>query len=213
MSRFVNMCNEPSLMGVLKVLKDNIFDTLCCVKIGYIDSYDYETRVSRVVIYNKRVIGLNDKGEHILEDYPPLYCKTLFLGGKDCGINWDIKQGDECIVFFTDKELETPWISGQVSDIKYGRMHNYTDAICLTGFTTLPKATPTGKDIKIHNEINEVNINSGDNINMKSNLNIILDAPNVETTGNLKVATGVSAMIPCNNATLVFTNGILTGVS
>ena len=41
----------------------------------------------------------------------------------------------------SDKELETPWISGQVSDVKYGRMHDYfTDAICLTGFTTLPKS-------------------------------------------------------------------------
>lgn len=149
MSNFVNMSNEATLMTVLKVFKDNLLDNLCCVKIGYIDSYDYDTRVSRVVIYNKRVVGLNDKGEHILEDYPPLYCKTLFLGGGDSAINWSIQQGDECIVFFTDKELETPWISGQVSDIKYGRMHDYTDAICLTGFTTRPKATPTDGNLNL----------------------------------------------------------------
>lgn len=152
MSKFVNMSNEPSLMGVLKVLKENIFDTMCCVKIGYIDSYDYDTRVSRVIIYNKRVVGLNDKGEHILEDYPPLYCKTLFLGGGSNGINWDIQQGDECIVFFNDTEIETPWISGQVSDIKYGRQHNYTDAICLTGFTTLPKVTPTDTNLNLYSK-------------------------------------------------------------
>lgn len=149
MSNFVNMSNEATLMNVLKVFKENLLDNLCCVKIGYIDSYDYDTRVSRVVIYNKRVVGLNDKGEHILEDYPPLYCKTLFLGGSDSAINWSIQQGDECIVFFTDKELETPWISGQISDIKYGRMHDYTDAICLTGFTTLPKATPTDGNLNL----------------------------------------------------------------
>ena len=152
MLKFVNMSNEPSLMGVLKVLKENIFETMCCVKIGYIDSYDYDTRISRVVIYNKRVIGLNDKGEHILEDYPPLYCKTLFLGGRNNGMNWDIEQGDECIVFFNDTEIETPWISGQVSDIKYGRQHNYTDAICLTGFTTLPKATPTDTNLNLYSK-------------------------------------------------------------
>lgn len=149
MSNFVNMSNEATLMTVLKVFKDNLLDNLCCVKIGYIDSYDYDTRVSRVVIYNKRVVGLNDKGEHILEDYPPLYCKTLFIGGANCGVNWNIQQGDECIVFFTDKELETPWISGQVSDVKYGRMHDYTDAICLTGFTTRPKATPTDGNLNL----------------------------------------------------------------
>ena len=149
MSNFVNMSNEATLMTVLKVLKENIFETMNCVKIGYIDSYDYNTRVSRVVIYNKRVVGLNDKGEHILEDYPPLYCKTLFIGGGNSSINWSIEQGDECIVFFTDKELETPWISGQVSDVKYGRMHEYTDAICLTGFTTQPKATPTDGNLNL----------------------------------------------------------------
>lgn len=151
-SKYVNMSNEPSLMGVLKVLKENIFETMCCVKIGYIDSYDYDTRVSRVVIYNKRVIGLNDKGEHILEDYPPLYCKTLFLGGGNNGMNWNIEQGDECIVFFNDTEIETPWISGQISDIKYGRQHNYTDAICLTGFTTLPKVTPTDTNLNLYSK-------------------------------------------------------------
>lgn len=149
MSNFVNMSNEATLMMVLKVFKENLLDNLCCVKIGYIDSYDYDTRVSRVVIYNKRVVGLNDKGEHILEDYPLLYCKTLFLGGGDSAINWSIQQGDECIVFFTDKELETPWISGQVSDVKYGRMHDYTDAICLTGFTTQPKTTPTDGNLNL----------------------------------------------------------------
>lgn len=148
-NKYVNMSNEPSLMGVLKVLKENIFETMNCVKIGYIDSYDYDTRVSRVIIYNKHVIGLNNNGEHILEDYPPLYCKTLFIGGTNTGINWSIEQGDECIVFFTDKELETPWISGQVSDVKYGRMHDYTDAICLTGFTTQPKATPTDGNLNL----------------------------------------------------------------
>ena len=163
MSKFVNMSNEPSLMGVLKVLKENIFETMCCVKIGYIDSYDYETRVSRVVIYNKRVIGLNESGEHILEDYPPLYCKTLFLGGGNNGMNWNIEQGDECIVFFNDTEIETPWISGQVSDIKYGRQHNYTDAICLTGFTTLPKVTPTDTNLNLYSKNGIINID-GDTV-------------------------------------------------
>lgn len=165
MSKFTNMSTQADLMTVLKVLKENIFNTMCCVKIGYIDSYDYNTRVSRVVIYNKRVVGLNDKGEHILEDYPPLYCKTLFLGGSGNGINWDIKQGDECIVFFNDTEIETPWISGQVSDIKYGRQHNYTDAICLTGFTTLPKATPTDANLNLYSKNGIINIEGDVTIN------------------------------------------------
>ena len=176
MSKFVNMSNEPSLMGVLKVLKENIFDTMCCVKIGYIDSYDYDTRVSRVVIYNKRVVGLNDKGEHILEDYPPLYCKTLFLGGGNNGMNWNIEQGDECIVFFNDNEIETPWISGQVSDIKYGRQHNYTDAICLTGFTTLPKVIPTDTNLNLYSKNGIIKLDGDTTVN-----------GNFTVTGNLTV--------------------------
>ena len=185
MSKFVNMSNEPSLMGVLKVLKENIFDTMCCVKIGYIDSYDYETRVSRVVIYNKRVIGLNDKGEHILEDYPPLYCKTLFLGGGNNGMNWNIEQGDECIVFFNDTEIETPWISGQVSDIKYGRQHNYTDAICLTGFTTLPKVTPTDTNLNLYSKNGIINIDGDTVVNGDLTINGNLVVTGDATIGGL----------------------------
>ena len=180
MSKFVNMSNELSLMAVLKVLKENIFDTMCCIKIGYIDSYDYDTRVSRVVIYNKRVVGLNDKGEHILEDYPPLYCKTLFLGGGGNGLNWNIEQGDECIVFFNDTEIETPWISGQVSDIKYGRQHNYTDAICLTGFTTLPKVTPTDTNLNLYSKNGIIKLDGDTTVNgdltVTGNLTVTGDA-------------------------------------
>lgn len=203
MSKFVNMSNEPSLMGVLKVLKENIFETMCCVKIGYIDSYDYETRISRVVIYNKRVIGLNNKGEHILEDYPPLYCKTLFLGGGNNGMNWNIEQGDECIVFFNDTEIETPWISGQISDIKYGRQHNYTDAICLTGFTTLPKVTPTDTNLNLYSKNGIINIDGDTVINgdltINGNLVVTGDATiggisflqHVHSNGNEGADTGV----------------------
>lgn len=200
MSNFVNMSNEASLMGVLKVFKENLLDNLCCVKIGYIDSYDYDTRVSRVVIYNKRVVGLNDKGEHILEDYPPLYCKTLFLGGKDCGLNWDIKQGDECIVFFTDKELETPWISGQVSDVKYGRMHNFTDAICLTGFTTLPNVTTTNQNLNLYCKNGIIYLNSDTTVN-----------GNLVVTGNLTV-TGDAIIGGISFLTHVH-GGVTTGIS
>lgn len=203
MSKFVNMSNEPSLMGVLKVLKENIFETMCCIKIGYIDSYDYDTRVSRVVIYNKRVIGLNDKGEHILEDYPPLYCKTLFLGGGNNGMNWNIEQGDECIVFFNDTEIETPWISGQISDIKYGRQHNYTDAICLTGFTTLPKVTATDTNLNLYSKNGIINIDGDTVINgdltINGNLVVTGDATiggisflqHVHSNGNEGADTGV----------------------
>lgn len=203
MSNFVNMSNEATLMSVLKVLKENIFETMNCVKIGYIDSYDYETRVSRVVIYNKRVVGLNDKGEHILEDYPPLYCKTLFIGGANTGINWSIEQGDECIIFFSDREIETPWISGQVSDVKYGRMHDYTDAICLTGFTTQPKATPTDGNLNLVSKNGIIHLDGDTTIDgdliINGNLTVTGDATiggisflqHVHSNGNMGADTGV----------------------
>ena len=196
MSRFTSQSTDSSIMGLLSVFKERLLDTLCCVKIGYIDSYDYTTRVSRVIIYNKRVVGLNEKGEHILEDYPPLYCKTLFLGGANCSVNWNIQQGDECIVFFTDKELETPWISGQVSDIKYGRMHNYTDAICLTGFSTLPKTTPTDTNLNITNNNGIININGNTVVNGSLTVNGVLTV-----TGDA-IINGIS-----------FTNHVHSGVS
>ena len=36
-----------------------------------------------------------------------------------------------------------------MSDVKYGRIHDFTDAICLTGFTTQPKTTITNQNLNI----------------------------------------------------------------
>ena len=169
-SYFVNNSNSADLLGLISALQQKINSNINCISIGYIDSYDNENRVSKVILYNKNVLGIGNDGEHILSNYPPIFAKTLFIGSNSCGIDWEIKQGDECIVFFCDREIETPWLSGQVSDVKYGRKHNITDAICLTGFRTLPKTTPTNK-----------------NLNLKAKNGIIYLDGNTTINGNLIV--------------------------
>jgi len=195
---FVNNSNEASVMNLLKVFQQNILSNLHCVKLGYIDSYDYDTRVSRVVIYNKQVVSVTDKGEHITQDYPPLYCKTLFIGGSNCGMTWDIQPGDECIIFFADREIESLWLSGQISDLKYYRMHNYTDAICLTGFRTLPKTTATNENLVLYSKTE----------------NAIIRLDNKTTAKEMHVDNGASGtFVSKDDKTVTVVDGVITQIS
>lgn len=172
--------NDPSVSDLITVFKKNIFATLNCISIGYVDEYDNVNRISKVILYNKKVVGLRDNGEHILQDYPPIWAKTLFLGGVDTSIDWQVKQGDECIVFFCDREIETPWISGQVSDVKHNRNHNITDAICLVGFRTLPKMTATNENLNLYSKNGIINIKGNTvidgNLTINGNLTVTGDA-------------------------------------
>lgn len=149
---FVNNSNNADLLGLINVLKQNINLSMNCIKIGYIEEYDFDTRISKVTLYNKNVLSIGESGEHITANYPPIYAKTLFLGSSTCGVDWHVKQGDECIVFFSDLEIETPWVSGQVSDVMYKRKHAITDALCLTGLRTQPTTTPTDNNLNIRSK-------------------------------------------------------------
>lgn len=185
---------------------------LNCVKIGIVQEYYPETRTAKVYLVNKRSNGITDDGLQITSEYPPIYPRIMFIGTVDNSIDYKVQLGDEVLVFFCDRELESWWNTGEISQLNSFRTHHMTDCIAIAGLRSQPLTTPTNSDLNITSSGMGINI-SANSINIKADTEVKIDSPSVSTTGNLSVGTGISAVVPCGAVTLTFSNGILTGVS
>ncbi len=141
---FEQLKNEPDLLSVLKLLEDRIaYNTINCVRVGIIKEYFPETRTAKVAIANKILLEQYPDGSQSTKDYAPIYAKVWFFGWGDIGITCPIKEGQEGILLFSDREIESWYINGGINPLAYARAHSITDAIFICGLTSTPNLTPT----------------------------------------------------------------------
>ena len=144
MTDFQNLKNEPGLMSTLKVFEDALkYNKINCCRVGIVDEYDSETRVAKVTIANKLTLNQNDDGSLVTQNYAPIYAKVLFFGWKDVGITHPVIPGSEGLLLFNDREIESWYINGNINDVAYGRAHDKTDAIFISGLLSLPNMLST----------------------------------------------------------------------
>lgn len=188
-----------------------------CVRIGVIQEFYPENLTAQVKLVDKKVMGLNPDGSQILKEYSPVYAKVCYCNPF---ATFPLTHGMECVLLFNDRELETWFINGGSNIQAYPRMHDLTDAIAIVGIRSLPQMIQILTDClhlfygqsDLQVKAPEINLKSP-TINIKANSEIVLDAPNISTTGNLNIGTGVSGVVPCGGVTLSFSNGILTGIT
>lgn len=136
LSKFNQLSTTPDFTTTLQNAINNMASDLNCVKIGIIQEFYPENLTAQVLLSNKKLIGLNPNGTQNIKDYPPIYSKVCYC----CPfVTYPIKKGDECVLLFSDRELETWFINGQTNGDKYPRMHDLTDAIAIVGIRSLPK--------------------------------------------------------------------------
>lgn len=130
--------NNIELVNVLQNVKNNIFKTLSCVKVGIIQSYDVSTQTSSIEIAGKWHNPYTD----IWESYPLLtQVPTMTLGGKSY-IHCPINVGDECLVLFNDFMMDNWYRTGQPQPTQFYRYHDISDGFAITGFRSFPNAIP-----------------------------------------------------------------------
>lgn len=188
-----------------------------CMRIATVIEFYPEKLTAQVKLVDKKLVGLNPDGSQILQEYPPIYAKVCYCN-PFC--TFPLTQGMECILLFNDRELETWFINGGSNIQAYPRMHDLTDAVAIVGIRSLPQMIQILTDClhlfygqsELQVKAPEVNISSPV-VNIRADSQILLDAPDITTKGNLNIETGQSAVVPCGGVTLTFSNGILTGVS
>lgn len=124
---------DASLYDALKSFREEIFASLNCVKVGQIVSFDKTKKTASVRLMFKRVLGNDEVRENpLLTD-----CPVFTLQGGGGGVELPIDVGDNCIVLFSDRNLDAWFKSGTPAAPFDARCHDLSDGIALVGLNAL----------------------------------------------------------------------------
>lgn len=70
-------------------------------------------------------------------------CPVQFPAGGQCTLTFPVKPGDECLVVFAQRCIDSWWASGGVQDQAELRMHDPSDGFALLGFRSQPRVIPS----------------------------------------------------------------------
>ena len=125
--------NAPELADVLNTLKDDILKSMNCVKIGTIKKFSATKKTAEVQLAFKRVLPDNTiKSMPVLVD-----CPVFTPQGGGAALTLPITAGDECLVLFSDRNIDAWFQNGGEAAPFDGRLHDLSDGIALVGVNYL----------------------------------------------------------------------------
>lgn len=128
--------NTPNWPQILEGMHQKTGYELNCMRIGIVQTWHPEELTVDVQIANKKTIQVNQDGTKTVSDFAPIRAKVVYCNPFQ---TYPIKAGDECVLLFADREIESWFINGESNPESYPRMHEMTDAVALFGIRSLPK--------------------------------------------------------------------------
>ena len=153
------LSNESSLLR--EAISNRLLD-LHTQMPGIIDSFNANTQTARVQPAIRRIfrtdegdrVFLTPKNLPLLIDVPVIYPR-----GGGFSLTFPVKPGDECLLCFCERSIDSWFNSGSVSTPTERRFHSLSDAVALMGLSSQPNA------IKDYNQDGvELRSDSGDNV-------------------------------------------------
>lgn len=135
-SKFQQLSSTPDLIQILDGVSKKTAYELNCMRIGIIQEFHPDNLTVDVLIANKKTTGLNSDGSQTTRNFALINAKVCYCNPFE---TFPLKQGDECILLFSDREIESWFINGDVNPLGYQRMHELTDAVAIVGIRSLPK--------------------------------------------------------------------------
>lgn len=160
LNNFLQLASDADFITVLKSVYNKVGLELNCVRVGIIQSFNAEDLTAEVLITNKRTLGINKDGTQNTRDYAVITAKICYC----CPfITYPIEQGEECILLFNDREIESWFVTGKVQPEAYQRMHDLTDCIAIVGLRSLAKMIEiTANTLDIFYKGNSIKITNTD---------------------------------------------------
>jgi hypothetical protein len=132
---------DPQLIDLLKLLKKDIMLNLNCHAIAQIEKFDKDKQTCSATIKYKKTFFEKDQAGNdtvVLKDYPILLdVPVIVLGGSTAHLTFPIASGDECLILFNDRSIDSWLASGQVGPVSSSRLHSFSDGIALVGLNSL----------------------------------------------------------------------------
>lgn len=138
----------PDLTSYIQGRKGDIKTEMNCVAIGTVVDFDpTNTQTLTVQINYVRVLldavptnaPNTDQTTTKTLPYPQLVrCPLMILTGGPSYMTFPVENGDECVIFFNDRDLDTWWSTGAVANPpNSNRLHDLNDGIVFVGVRSL----------------------------------------------------------------------------
>jgi hypothetical protein len=122
-------------------------------------------------------------------------CPVIFPSGGGCTLTFPIAQGDECLLIFASRCIDSWWQQGGVQQQSVLRMHDLSDGFVLPGPRSQPRVIPSifmsGAELRTDDGTSFFRVNSANhNVVMQTSANAY-----IVTTGDLTGTIGGAANI------------------
>jgi hypothetical protein len=178
---------KPDMADTLENLKQDIFKTINCVQIGYVESFNTADQTAVVRLAIKKIKDITLDGRNIIEEQSLLLSCPAFILGGDSYISAPIKKGDSCIVLFNDRDIDNWFIDGNVAIPNTRRTHDLSDAFALVGIRNTQQSIQNFDNESLNVFFSEVN-----NIKINDTLNMLATTPLLTVTGELSIGGAVT---------------------
>lgn len=135
---------DPNLSDLLALFKRDIMLSINCHAIATVQSFNPENQtVTATINYKKTAFQVNQSGAYVssLSDYAQLVdCPVIVLGGGPASLSFPIRQGDECLILFNDRDIDNWFNGGPPIGVNTPVLHSFSDAIALVGLRSKPNA-------------------------------------------------------------------------
>ena len=192
-SNFQYKTVRPDMSNIIKFSNLKSMSELNCLKIATVVEFHPDDLTVTVNLLNKKTLGDNKDGTPNVRDYALIRAKVCFCNPY---ITFPINVGDDCLILFSDREIESWFINGDAQPVNYTRMHDLTDAFAIFGIRSIPKMIEIATDC--------LNLMyKGNSIQIKEN--------GLTTGGEQCIADGEHSVT--NGSVITTKNGIITSIT
>lgn len=137
---------DLDLQDVFNIHKRDIFLSMNCHAIGKITKFKSSDQTAEIQINYSKKFSEADPSKQgltrtVIKEYPVLVdCPVVVITGGDAGLTMPIKEGDDCLVCFNDRDIDK-WFEGATNGpVESNRLHAMSDGIALVGLRSLSKS-------------------------------------------------------------------------
>lgn len=142
----VHLVNLQTLFGSQdqayeNIVTDTMFRTRCAIP-AIVQSYNPKTNTAEVqpAIREKMIA---EDGTIYYQQLPLLLdVPVVFPQTKTCGISFQLKKNDECLVIFSDLAIDNFWEKGSIQNPVEVRRHDLSDGIAIPCILSQPNTLP-----------------------------------------------------------------------
>lgn len=156
----------PSLQAMIDLIMVETKKSINCAKVGVVQAWDAADNTVTVKVAFQQVTSVMPDGSKTLSEYPLLLkVPVCFPSGGGFTLTFPIAAGDECLVVFNDRQLDSWFVNGAGLPPETPRLHDLSDGIAFVGIRSTPRALPainaTGAQLRSDDGTTFVEVDDG----------------------------------------------------